>query len=486
MRVGVLSIQHESNTFLPTRTTLEQFKQDRFLLGEAVRTSQADSHHEVGGFLEGLERERIDSVPLLMAVAVPSGVVTRETLDELVRLTFEQIGRAGPLDGILVAPHGAAVAEDFPDMDGYWLTLLRLRLGPELPIICTLDLHANVSQTMLDACNAMISYRNNPHLDQRERGVEAATLMARTLRREIRPTLAAVMSPLVINIERQLTSAEPCSSLLARADAVRQMPGVLSASVNLGFPYADVLEMGASFVVVTDQDDVLARQLARELADHAWANRESFRPELISVERAIQQVGRSPKPVCLLDMGDNVGGGSAADGTVLAHALHQAGALRTFLCLYDPEAVKSCRCAGEGAALSLSMGGKTDAMHGAPLHAEVTVMRLHDGKFSEPLPRHGGRTEYDMGLTAIVETQFGTTIQLTSLRTAPFSLGQISSCGLDARSFDVIVAKGVHAPVAAYESVCKTFIRVNTPGSTTADLTALSFTHRRRPLFPLD
>jgi microcystin degradation protein MlrC len=185
-------------------------------------------------------------------------------------------------------------------------------------------------------------------------------------------------------------------------------------------------------------------------------------------------------------MGDNVGGGSAADGTVLAHALHRAGDLRAFVSLYDPEAAQACRGAGEGAALSLSMGGKTDDMHGAPLNVEVTVKRLHDGKFPEPHPRHGGRSRYDMGPTAIVETQLGITIQLTSLRTPPFSLCQMSCCGLDAQTFAVIVAKGVHAPVAAYEPVCKTFIRVNTPGSTTADLTPLPFVRRRRPLFPLD
>jgi microcystin degradation protein MlrC len=486
MRVGVLSIQHESNTFLAAHTTLEHFKQDRFLIGEAVRTSQAEAHHEVGGFFEGLDRERMDAVPLLMAVAVPSGVVTRQTLDELVGITFDQIGRAGPLDGILVAPHGAAVAQDHPDMDGYWLTLLRMRVGPEVPIICTLDLHANVSQAMVDASDAMISYRSNPHMDQRQRGVEAATLMARTLRREVRPTQAVVTPPLLINIERQLTSVEPCRSLFARADAVRETDGVLGGSINLGFPYADVPEVGASFIVVTDDDAHLARRLARELADHAWINRESFRPELISIDQAIELARRSPKPVCLLDMGDNVGGGSAADGTVLAHTLHRAGDLRAFVCLNDPGVVNICRSAGEGAVLSLSMGGKTDGMHGLPLTVKVIVKRLHDGLFNEHLPRHGGRTQYDMGPTAIVETQNGLTIQITSLRTAPFSLGQISSCGLDAHRFDVIVAKGVHAPVAAYEPVCKTFIRVNTPGSTTADLNSLTFTRRRRPLFPLD
>src|SRR5438874_8904911 len=168
---------------------------------------------------------------------------------------------------------------------------------------------------MVDSCNAIIAYRTNPHLDQRDRGIDAAKLMARTLSGEVRPTVAAVFPPLAINIERQLTRDEPCRSLFARAEEIRQRPGVLSASVVLGFPYADVAEMGSSFIVVTDNDADLAKAKADALADYAWAHRQDFVGELISIDDALTRAMQSPKPVCLLDMGDNVGGGSAADGT---------------------------------------------------------------------------------------------------------------------------------------------------------------------------
>ncbi len=478
-RVGIIAIQHESNTFVPARTTLDQFREDRLLLGEDIRRSQRAAHHEVGGFFEGLEQEGLEAVPLLMAVAVPSGIVTAKTLDALTRMMWEVMARAGKLDGMLVAPHVAAVSEAQPDMDGHWLGLLRERLGDSVPVIGTLDLHANVSPAMVQATNALIAYRTNPHLDQRARGIDAARLMARTLRGEVRPTQALAMPPVAISMERQLTSEPPCRDLFDRAGAQLRQPRVLANSVILGFPYADVIEMGSSFIVVTDNDPALAQKLADESAGWLWANRQAFVAELISVEAALDAAAAWAKPVCLLDMGDNVGGGSPATGTAIAQALERRRDLRGFISLCDPEAVQQAAAAGPGARVRLRMGSP-------PLEGEVVVHRVTDGRFAETQLRHGGRTTYDMGSTVIVTTGNGLRLQLTSRRIVPFSLGQLTSCGVDPKSFDVIVAKGVHAPVAAYAPVCPTLIRVNTPGVTSIDLTSFTYRHRRRPLFPFE
>ena len=136
--------------------------------------------------------------------------------------------------------------------------------------------------------------------------------------------------------------------------------------------------------------------------------------------------------------------------------------------------------------MTLSVGGKTDQLHGAPIEVAVTVRSLHEGQFRESQPRHGGITEFDQGRTALCETDSGLTLMLTSLRMVPFSLQQLISCGLDPRQFRILVAKGVNAPIAAYREVCDRFIRVNTPGSTCADMTQLEFVHRRRPMFPFE
>jgi microcystin degradation protein MlrC len=185
-------------------------------------------------------------------------------------------------------------------------------------------------------------------------------------------------------------------------------------------------------------------------------------------------------------MGDNVGGGSPGDGTELAHALHRRRLGPSHVCLFDPAAVVEAAAAGMAATRRLRVGGKCDNLHGAPFVAEFTVRGLYDGKFEESQPRHGGITQFDQGRTALVETTTGLTVMLTTRRMVPFSLGQLTSCGLTPSRFRVLVAKGVHAPVAAYAPVCKHLIRVDTPGVTSADLSRLEYHRRRRPMFPFE
>jgi microcystin degradation protein MlrC len=270
------------------------------------------------------------------------------------------------------------------------------------------------------------------------------------------------------------------------ADEMRSRRGVLSISPVLGFPYADVAEMGSACVAVTDNDPRLAQSIADEMAAYIRKNRQAFRAKFISVDEALDAAMSAPSPVCLLDVGDNVGGGSPADGTVLAAAIHRRQIGPAIVCINDPQVVEQARNVGIGDASTFSVGAKTDNLHGAPLVDTFRVRSLHDGLFSESQPRHGGRTQYDMGPCAVIESTRGLTILLTSVRTPPFSLGQITSCGLDPAAFRLLVAKGVHAPVAAYQAVCKTFVRVNTPGVTSADMSSLPYQHRRRPLFPLE
>jgi microcystin degradation protein MlrC len=455
--------------------------------GAQVRQVFEDAAHEVGGFLAGLDEEELEVLPIFAARALPGGVVTRETFERLLRLMLDQLDAAGPLDGLLVAPHGAAVCDSVPDMDGYWLQRVRQRVGDHLPIVATLDLHANLSSRMVEACDAMVAYRTNPHLDQRARGIEAAQLMARILAGSVRPTQAACLAPMAINIERQHTESEPCQSLYALADAMLQGKEVLSNSVLLGFPYADVEEMGTSLIVVTDNHPELATQLVQELEDQLLAGREDFAAHLIGIDEALERAERLDGPVCLLDMGDNIGGGSAADGTSILHAIRRRGGPTCFACLCDPEAARQAITAGvQERVADLAMGGKTDPRLGPPLVADIRVASVHAGTFTENQIRHGGKNQFDMGPTAIVETTFGLTLMLTSQRIPPFSLKQLTSCGIDPSDYQVLVAKGVQAPLAAYGPICPNWIRVNTPGPTCADMTQLEYQHRRRPLFPFE
>ena len=356
-----------------------------------------------------------------------------------------------------------------------------------MPILTTMDPHVNLSAAMIAACDGLIAYRENAHLDQRERGVEAAELMVRTLRGEIRPMAAGAFPPLAINIERQLTFAEPMLSLKAELEVVRNLPGVLSASIALGFPYADIEDMGSAFVVVTDNEPELAQTQADGLAKWLLDNRERFRGEMISAEDAMARIEAAPKPVGLLDMGDNMGGGSPSDSTVLARFCHEAARFKTLFYVPDLECVEAAYSVGIGARLSLRIGGKLAMTPAPPIETEVTVVSFHDGKYTETQPRHGGKTGGDMGRVAVVRTDSGLTIMLMTHRRGPnFSAQPIFACGLRPEEFGVIIIKGVHAPVGAYAEICPTLIRVNTPGVTCADMETLEFHHRRRPLFPFE
>lgn len=320
------------------------------------------------------------------------------------------------------------------------------------------------------SADAWFAYRTNPHLDQHETGVNAAKLLARTLRGEVKPTTAAAFPPMVVNIEAQATAESPCRELAAAADDIRGRPGVLAVSVLLGFPYADVPEMGAALTVTTDNDPELAKRYATELAGWWWDRREQFRGKLTSPEDAVRTAATAPGPVCLLDMGDNVGGGSPADSTVLIHELLRQGVGPAFAVLNAPDAVAKC-----------AVGGRVELSFG-----RFAVVGLFDGIFEETEARHGGLKRYDQGPTAVVEGDTGLALMLTSRRTAPFSLRQLTAFGVDPARYRVLVVKGVHAPVAAYAPVCRSLIRVNTPGITSADLSHFTYEHRRRPLYPFE
>ncbi len=243
--------------------------------------------------------------------------------------------------------------------------------------------------------------------------------------------------------------------------------------------------MGSSFVAVTNNDHEQAGRLADQLGDYLVSYRQDFVAHLPNVEEAIDIATRSEKPVCLLDLGDNVGGGSPGDGTIIAHALQRRRFEHSFVAICDADAAKAAISLGTGAMFEGFVGGKNNKMHGEPLPVKGRVRSLHDGVFHENQIRHGGQGRFDMGKTAVIEWE-SLTLLVHSQRTPPFSLNQLTSCGIEPEKFSVLVAKGVNAPIAAYSPVCRTFIRVDTPGVTTANMARLPFKQRRRPLFPFE
>ena len=487
MRIGLGGFLHESNTFLGVPTEYGNFRAASYTRGQEVIDRWRGGHHELGGFLDGLVEHKVEIVPLIATLAVPSGTVTAAAFEQIVAEMLEELKNSLPLNGLLLGLHGATVSAEFPDADGEMLKRVRAVVGPELPIVTTLDLHANVSPQMIELANATVAYRSNPHLDQRARGREAAQLLIRTVLGEVHPVQALETPPMLIQISKQHTATGAAKLLYDDLNHVLTWPGILTASITMGFYYADVAEMGAAFFATSDGDPQLARRAARYMAERAWANRHALTGTLPSPAQAVEAALASEKaPIVLMDVGDNVGAGSPGDSTILfAEALKQGGR-NAMVVLYDPESVQQCLAKGPGAEVTLRVGGKTDKLHGEPVEVTGVVRTISDGFFIELQVRHGGWGPCNQGTTAVVETAQEHTIVLTSRRMAPMSLEQVLSVGVKPERKKILIVKGVVAPRAAYEPVAAEIVLVDTAGVTSDNPRHFQYSHRRTPLFPLE
>ena len=485
-RVGIAGFLHESNSFSPIPTPYQHFKDTSLTRGEALLERWQGTHHQLGGFLEGAREFQFEPVPLLATYGVPSAPLPGDSFEELAADLTGALRESLPLDGLLVALHGAAVAESYPDADGELAARFRQVLGARIPILAVIDLHANISDKMARNTNGIVVYRSNPHLDQRERGLEAAGLMAQTLGGDINPVQALERPPLLLNITRQYTEEAPARDLYRDVESVLGWPGILSASTAMGFYYSDVEEMGASFMAIADGDKELARKAARWLAERAWQRRREFLSELPGPAQAVRSAAREPHgPVVLLDVGDNVGGGSPGDSTILLEEIVRQQASGALVVLYDPEAVSACVQTGVRQSIELSVGARSDAFHGRPQRVNGRIRSIADGRSTESRPRHGGQGVFDQGVTAVLETPRQNTLVLTSIRMAPRSLEQLRTLGLKPEKKKILVVKGVVAPRAAYEPIARRTIVVDTPGSTSANPAHFSYRNVGRPLYPL-
>lgn len=482
MRIGIIGFLHESNTFVHTKTTRKDFQLSHLHFDDEILDEWEGTHHEIGGFLEGAAQHNFEPVPIIVAIAMPSGPLTANTFEWIWTKIQQGLQKVGNLDGILLALHGATVAIDNPDADGEIVSRLRSFVGTEMPIIMTLDLHANISDRMVKGVTATILYRTTPHVDQWKRGREAAEMIVRTVKEEIQPVQAFERLPMLMNVIKHDTSEEPASILLRQLEHVLQRPSILSASIAYGFAHADVEEMGTSVIVVSDGIQEFANEGACWLADKIWQMRHHFTGNIFTPSESIRKALTSNgQPVIISDVGDNVGGGAPGNSTILLEEMLRQGATNSLIVLWDSQRVEECISRGVGSEVSIQVGSNS---HGQPVAITGRIRTISDGKFFEAEPRHGGRSQNNQGLTVVVETAQQNTIVLTTLRMAPLSLHQILSLGINPREKKIIVVKAVVAPRAAYADIASTFILAGTPGATSINFTLLSYKHRKKPLFP--
>ncbi|MEO8545876.1 MAG: M81 family metallopeptidase [Burkholderiaceae bacterium] len=489
IRIATAGFQHESNTFSPIPASLELWRRSGMLDdAQAIRAEYASSQSTLAGFFAAAaEDPEIELVPLFFTRLTPMGAITEEAMVAIMDPIVSAIRDNGPWDAVLLPQHGAAVSVPWPDADGELVRRVREAVGPDVPIGLALDMHGNISPQMVHNATVTTVYQTNPHIDAYAQALHCARLIIQTVRGAIKPTSALVAPPLLVNILCQGTSDAPMSELLQIAAQQRARTGVLSVSVVEGYPYADVAEMGMSFIAVTDNDQALADDVALQLARAAWERRVALNQGGTSIDDALQHAATAAAgPVVLFDVGDNVGGGSPGDSTHILHAARRLGVNGLLQALCDPAVVQQAQAVGVGGRIKAEVGGKTDDLHGAPFAIDAVITALSDGRYEETGPTHGGFRFYNDGPSCALRTDDGYTLVLTSRSAGSASLQQFRTLGIEPTAQKIIVAKGVHSPRPAMEPIATELIWVASPGVTSADLATFRYQNRRVPLYPLE
>ncbi|GII63854.1 microcystinase C [Sphaerisporangium krabiense] len=484
VRIGLGGIWQETNTFAVEPTTLADFRRYQFFEGPELVASLRGTGTELGGAIDAARQRSAYPVGLFFGAALPSGMVRARAFESMLRRLAALTRARLPLDGLVLSLHGAMVVDGHPDPEAEIVTTLRAVVG-DIPIAATLDYHANVGATLPEVTDILVGYRTYPHVDMAERGAEAMEAVLRLLRppwRGRRPARHLERLPLLTVPPAQEDVAEPMRSILAAAERIRAEPGVWAASALPGFAYAESGRLGFA-VYLAAETHAVAR--ARELAAHVWRERDAFSAPLAGPAEAVAEVAgaRGRRPTVLVDVADNVGGGSPGDGTALLHALAQAGVAGAIAVIWDPAAVAAAH-AGSADRIDLWVGGHSDPAMGPPFRASGPVRRFDSVSYLRTGSYMRGQ-RVEMGRVAVIETPIGA-IVLTENRVVPFDDDHLRAVGLEPRGARVIVAKGAIAWKAAFAGYAARTLYVRTPGYCPAALDQLDYRSRPAPLYPLE
>ncbi len=488
LKIAIGGFNHETNVYIDKPTDISHF--NTVISGDDLVDELKGVRSSIGGLLQGAYSCEWLIVPTIYAAATPSGIVTRETYDTISAKLTDGIKKACPLDGVLLALHGAMVVEGLDDPEGDILSRVRNIVGEDVPIVAELDMHANVSELMVKKATVLVGYQTNPHIDTFEKGIEASNLLYEIIKNRIKPTTAYIKLPLILSPEKTGTKDYPLKPALEVAEKIKAGKSILSVSIFSGFAYCDTPFTGVSVTVTSNSDPELAERYAKEFADVIMSHMEETAAISYPVGEAVRMARElGPGPVLLVDSADNIGGGTPGDGVVILKAMLDADVQEGAIIVADPGAVAVCWDAGEGAEVTLEVGGKSDIKHGPPVKVSGQVMKLSDGVFvCENKDNHFSSSygsAVDMGRTVWLRSG-AVNIVLTEKKTPPLDLAQFRFLGIQPEEQSMIVVKGAVAHRAAYLPIASGEIYLQTPGACPTDLRTLNYKKVRHPIFPLD
>ncbi len=492
LRIAVGGFQHESHSFAPRATRYQDFEHPGgfpgLCEGDAVFPAIRGTSVPLAGAVAVAEAAGVDLVPLAWAFANPAGPVQDEAFERIIALICANLSRAldaGPLDGVYLELHGAAVADSFPDAEGEILRRVRAIIGA-VPLTISLDPHCNLTQAMVDRVDALVPYRTYPHVDMKPSGAQAMRLLLRRIAHDKPFARAFRQIDFWISLPAQCTLMPPMSPVLDARAEIEARTGAVELGFCFGFPYADFHDCGVALAAYAETQ-AQADAAADELAAFINAREATFAIEILdtntAVARAIQNAGTG-KPVVIADTQDNPGGGGHGDTTGLLSELIRQNAQGAVFCLInDAESAAACHAVGLGNTVQLSLGGKSD---GVPIAVTATVENLTTGKCTLTGPMGAGNPG-NLGPCALIRVAPGVQVMVVSQKMQALDQAILRHVGIEPASARILALKSSVHFRADFQPIASQVIVAAAPGPVVADPATLDFKHvrdsvRKRPM----
>lgn len=477
MHLFMATLSTETNTFSPVPTELADFEAYYLRRGTATQEPpnlMTEALHVWRTRAEAVDWQVTES---LAAIAEPAGLTTQAAFAALKSEIIEDLRKAGQPDVILLQLHGAMVAVGEADCEGLIVSEIRA-LCPGAVIGVTLDLHCHLRPRLLDAADLIIAFREYPHDDAAARADELFTLAEQTLAGRIKPVMAMFDCRMVSLF---LTKTEPMRGFIEEMEAAERQPGVLSVTLGHGFPWADLPETGARMLVVTDNDVALAESVAAQLGQRFFALRDQVVIRYSNLDEALGDARAARSlPVVLADMSDNSGAGAPGDATYVLEAVLDHGMRNVASGIYwDPKAVKSCIAAGEGADITLDLGGKVESASGKPIRVSGRIMAIKLG-----LSQHLGAAREPLGTMVWLRLKGEIDLVINDLRIQVYHPEVFEQMGINLSEKRLVVVKSLFHFYSAFAELAAQVIFCATPGRVNPNTSEIAFTRRDPNFWP--
>ncbi|HEU0164459.1 MAG TPA: M81 family metallopeptidase [Thermomicrobiales bacterium] len=470
-RIGIGGIAIESSTFSPLPSTIEDFVIQR---GDEI---VAGYPYFENGTFEG--RDDVEWFGTLKARAIPGGPVTSESYARMKGELIERLHAALPLDGFFYDIHGAMSVIGLDDAEGDLITAIRETVGPACIISTGMDLHGNVSDVLVGAIDCFTAYRQAPHVDAMETKARAVRNLLNLLDEGVRPFRAWTRIPVNFPGEKTSTMWEPGATVYKRLEESDGIPGLIDASLWVGYVWADQPRANATTVVTGTDVDVI-RAEAEKIAKRYWDAREEYRfgvPTGTADWTIDEALKLNQKAVLISDSGDNPTAGGAGDIPYMVERLLANPALasgeRTAMvsAIASPEAVKIAKAAGIGGEVDVVIGGINDPVNGSPFNLHGVVYSIYE---NDPV-----------GGDIVVIRSGGVHVVIPTKRKPYHHLKEFANINLAIPDFDITVGKWGYLEPELKGAASAAF-QALTPGAVNQDIESLPFKHVDRPVFPLD